>query len=828
MISNAKIENFYDQTGVCVNPKFAWCYDPDEKSFFQSAYRIVIQESGKKVFDSGKIYSGLTSNIYFKNLELKHGCKYTWDLLTWGNDGEVFSKSNLEFITGIDTFNGQWITFDKDKPFYARTGFNINKKIQYAIAYVCGLGHFKLFVNGEKVTDHELDPGWTDYNKSVQYVTFDITESIKEGSNAVGVSVGNGWYVGCKESHFYCADTYNAFSDHLPLICNIIIKYEDGTEEDIFTDTSWKVAKSATVYTNVYGSEGYDARLYPMGWNEAGFDDSAWHNAALAGAPKGKLLPQTQPPVFVKKVYDTVKVTHVNETTHIFDLGQNMSGMFEVTVSGQKGDTITITPVEKLKADGTIDKTVDTVLKYTLNGDGVESWKSEFSYSAGRWVQVEGAYYSDVPLEGKTAIHTVKGHFVTNSAEDVGAFYTDDERYNKINHIIVKAIESNLQSVHTDCPTIEKMGWLEASQLMAPSLCYNKNCRELLSKIARDAAEAQEKNGLVPTIAPTYLHFGGAFWDSPAWGSAVCIIPWLLYMYYGEIDTLRNNYSAMVRYADYLRSKENRMGMLTHGLGDWGIAPQTGESHANIETAIYYWDLCIIKSAAELFGYEGDKEYFEKECERVKANYNTLLQYNDVVGVFAYHPFTQANQAIALYMDLVPEDKKNDVIKAFKASLSSGRINSGEIGLPFIFRAACKYGLVNEVQTMIMQPEHKSYYRFVLMGETTLPEFWVDDARSRNHDMLGSVMEWFYSALGGISPALPGFEKIRIAPQLPDGLNETFASYKSVKGKIVSSWKKENGKTNFHFEIPGNTTAILILPNGEKMEVESGCHDFVI
>ncbi len=813
MITNPKVEKYYEQLGVSCTPSFSWECKSSSRGVYQEAYRIIIYNNSEIVSDSGKIYSSSSQGVAVNSEQIKPCTRYTWDLFVWDNMGNMAEVKNLEFVTEINNWSGDWISTGKARSFYARETFNVNKEVESAYTYVCGLGQFKLYLNGTKIGNHELDPGWTDYDESVQYVTFDVKGYILKGENAIGVSVGNGWYVGQRVNHFY-SNSYTPFSDHLPLICEMVITYTDGEKVTIASNTNWRVHDSATEVANVYGSEHFNGTLYPEGWTTASFDDSDWKSAVIADAPKGKMVAQSQPPVIVKKVYDTVSVTNVNESTNIFDLGQNMSGMFEIYVSGPRGSVVTITPVEKLNSNGKIEKTVDTVLKYTLKGTGeVETWKPDFSYAGGRWVQIEGARYSDEMVDGEVIIHDVKGHFVTNSAYDSGNFCASDERYNKIYNLILKAIESNLQSVHTDCPTIEKLGWLETSHLMAPSVLYNKNGRELFSKIARDAAEAQEESGLIPDVAPAYPHFSDGFWDSPAWGSAGIITPWLLYEYYGDTYSLEENYEAMVKYAQYLKSKEDKNGMLTHGLGDWGIAPQTGESHANIETAIYYWDLCILRDTSLILGLEDNYNYFAHEAERVKTNYNNLLlYYSDATGGFAYHNITQANQAIALYLGLVPEDKEEDVLKAFKKTLSSGKIDSGEIGLPFIFRAACKYKLTDYIQTMIMQPEHKSYYRFILMGETTLPEFWVDNARSRNHDMLGSVMEWFYSAVGGITPISYGFGEISIAPQIPKGLESAHVTYESVKGEIVSSWKHTGNTIYLKAVLPANTQGVVSIP----------------
>lgn len=846
MITNPMVEGFCEQLGVSTAPSFSWGFSAGDTAMYQEAYRLVVHRGEDVVFDSGRINSNKTQGISIGDTALQPCTKYEWDLYVWNENGTCSESLGMSFVTGVKNWEAEWIGTGKALPYYARKTFNVDRDLVGAYAYVCGLGQFKLFINGEKVGDHELDPGWTDYNDSVQYVTFDIKNLLNDGANAVEISVGNGWYSPQKVNHFYFNNT--AFSDHLTLICRIVLEYADGKRQVVSSGGDWRVRDSATTVANVYGSEYYDARLYPEGWAGADFDDSEWNRAVLTGAPEGRLVPQNQPPLKIKKVYDTISVKNVNATTNIFDVGQNMSGMFEIYVSGPAGAEIKIIPVEKLDSDGSISQSTDTFMKYTLAGTGeIEVWKPDFSYVGARWVQIEGAVYTDAPIEGKAVIHDVKGHFVTNSARTVGNFITSDERYLKVYDLILRAIESNLQSVHTDCPTVEKLGWLETSQLMGPGIFYNKDSRELFRKIARDAAEAQENSGLIPDVTPAYPHFSFPYWDSPAWGSAGVIVPWLLYQYYGDTYSLKENYDAMKKYVAYLKSKEDSNGMIMQGLGDWGIEPSVGIGQANLETGIYYWDICILRDTAALFGYDEDAEYFSSEARRVMDNYNKLLlvknedtdlyAYRDVSrpniydqsGCYSYNGVVQANQAIALYLDgLIHEEHKSDIVNSFRISLKSGQIRSGEIGHRFILQMAGKYGLSDAIHKKVTGCTLGSYYRFVLNGETSLPEYWVDDARSRNHDMLGHVMEWFYNGVGGISYLAPGFTEILVAPRPPKALEDANVEYESVKGKIVSSWEHHGGKFSLHAQFPANTRGTISVPTFFMTDVTVTSGDTVL
>ena len=847
---NLKVQNFYEQIGIDCNPIFMWELKED---LFQLAYKIIISDNKLEnniLFDTGKVISGEQNNIEV-NINLKSHTKYYYKVGVWNENNILNWSDTAEFITGIfreEDWKAEWISRGTTKPFYALKEIKIEEDISEAYISISGLGQFKLAINGEKVGNHELDPGWTDYNKQIQYVTFDVKDYLKMGTNQFSVEIANGWYLGdtSEGRHFYTLDKgYKTFGSQLCLLAQIHIKFSDGREEIIITNDSWKTTQSETTLSNVYGSEDYDASLSELGQPilaEILQDDKK---------PKGKLTSQTHPPVIVKKVYDTVKITEPEKGKYIFDLGQNMSGFFEVHVKGEKGSKIKIIPVEKLTPQGKIDKTVETWSTYTLRGTGgIEVWKPSFSYAAGRYVQIEGATRR-IEDKSKPYIADVKGHFITSASEDVGTFKCSDKRYEDIFGIILKSIESNLNHVHSDCPTIEKLGWMEPSHLMAASVMYNKNVDQLWGKIARDIREAQYGEeeydtdsskaaheygpGLIPSIAPRYAKFlkdwgDGSFWDITPWGSSILLAAFEQYRFYGNKKVLKENYNSAKKYLAYLKDKYdnynsiyNKQGeerFLCHGLGDWGMYGGFGESRENTETAFFYVDLITMAKFSEVLGYKLDIEFYEKIAKEVLENYNKALLVKDpATGQWCYKAYDikdkltimQANQAIPLHYNMVPEDKLESVKKAFFDSVKEHQFISGEIGLRYIFLTLAKYDHNDIVHDMIMQPKHPSYIRFVEQGETTLPEFWSDTARSRNHDMMGHIMEWFYSEIGGISSE-DGYKNIRIAPHLTSGLTWVNCSYKGITGDVKVNTKLLKDKLLIEVTIPVNTTAKIYLP----------------
>jgi hypothetical protein len=722
--------------------------------------------------------------------------------------------------------------------------------VETAVLVVTGLGQFEAFINGRKVGDHVIDPGWTNYNKQVQYLVFDVGAYVKPGRNILGLSIGNGWYIGDKpdERHFMVKDEgylfpgdkgYRPYGTCLAALAELRFCYADGQTAVIGTDKSWKTGKSATTTANVYGSEDFDARLWPEGWQEADFDDSGWPCAEELNAeqrPRGILARQTHPPVIVKEIIDPVSAVQCGDGI-LFDFGKNVSAIFEISVSGPEGSRIKMTPVEKLD-NGIPIKTVETWCVYTLAGKGRETWKPSFSYSGGRWLFVE----AEAVDGNKPSVMGSRAYRITSASPDVGTFHCSDDRYNKIFQIIFNSIESNLNHVHTDCPQIEKLGWLEATQLMAPSLMYNKDMRLLFRKILRDAREAQYAEGeydvipsgkklhgpgLVPSIAPTYskviteVTADGLekvdFVDTVAWGSCIVFLPVIYFDFYGDAALIQENYEACERYIRYIEGRLDHNGFLSNGLGDWGSPAFNERMTENIDTAIFYMALMSMARASLIIGKEDAAAHYESRADELRKRYNAaFLRKDSHTNKWAYMPLEnwsqlvmQSCQAFPLYAGMVPEEYRQAIEHTFIESIKTEGIHCGEIALRFVIQMLDKLGQQELIGKIIMRKEHPSYLRFVEMGETTLPEYWRDDARSRNHDMLGHIMEWFYSGMAGITSAENSFKKINISPWMPEDMRELRCSYNSVRGIIALELQRTKEGLLVKIVVPDGSTAAL-------------------
>ena len=730
---------------------------------------------------------------------------------------------------------GRFIRGYGDKPFLARREFTIEKSFKRAAAKVCGLGQFDFYANGQRVSDHELDPGWTDYRKYIEYVTFDLTEYLKQGKNVIAAGVGNGWFIKNDEHYTFTfpsfmppsPNPYVPFGDDLILAAELTIEYEDGETDVITADDEWKTDLHFVTQSNVYGSETVDNRLYQPGWNDNGFDDSAWKQAELldeVNEPAGtvEMVDQLQPPIKVIKTYGSRLLGNVNGRD-IYTFGQNMSGLLNVTARGKKGDVIRIYPAEKLDADGDIDQvmkgwvTLDSAITFIIGADDTEEkFRMHFTYFAGTVIAVEK---SSADIE----ILSIAADAVSSAWKTDGSFTCDDERYNKIYDMVEKSVEANMMSVHTDCPTIERFAWQEPNHLMAPAIMFMKDGSSLWKKFLKDMRAGQHTaddrfldlegnlipagDGLVPAQAPCYIPNVlpmpgmGSFYDIIPWGSALILGARWHYRFYGDPSVIEENYEAGMRYLEYLKSKVNDEGFLNHGLGDWGN-PDNELARENIETAFLYADTICLAEFAEVLGREDDRAALLAYAEQIKANYNEKLLVKNSEGRYIYRSFehgdenvtTQACEALPLYFGLVPEEAEANVVLAFRETLERGGcFRAGEVGQPYIIQTAREYGMNDLIAKFILKEEHPSYYRFILDGLTTLGEYWEANPRSQCHDMMGHIIEWYYNGIAGIQPQEPGFSRIVIRPYLPESMNSFTCSYNSVRGKItVSVTRKED------------------------------------
>jgi|AntAceMinimDraft_16_1070373.scaffolds.fasta_scaffold15907_1 hypothetical protein len=763
--------------------------------------------------------------------------------ISWKNERPIAKSENWS--------NAQWITFEKLQdnmliipgvhglgaqlgnkglkrsivPMF-RKDFSITDSIESALINICGLGHYELYINNSKIGDRFLSPGWTNYQKRSLYNTFDITEQIKQGGNTIGVLVGNGFYNINRERYRKFIVAYG----YPKLIFNIQIKLKNGIVKNVVSDEDCRVSPSPITFSSIYGGEDYNATLEQKGWCTYGFDDSKWKKPVLLSGSIEKLVPEEDYPLKVMDEFLPQKISTSKTGRRIYDFGQNASGIISIKVKGNRGTQIIIRPDELINEEGNITQQSGGgpyEFSYILKGDGIEEWQPRFTYYGFRYADVEIIE----PESGttKTEVVEIKMLHTRNSSPTVGTFSCSDTLFNQIYELINWSIKSNMASVATDCPHREKLGWLEQTYLIGPSMHYNYDIHNLYSKIVTDMIDSQLDNGLVPDIAPEYVPFSGGFRDSPEWGSASIIIPWQLYQWYGDLEVLKRAYSMMTRYIDYLHSK-SKNNILYHGLGDWydlgpkhlGKAQLTPKSLT--ATSIYYYDLMLVSKVAELLNKDSDIKKYGDLANEIRMAFQKKF-YDTETG--SCSTGSQTSYAMSLYTGILPEQDYEKVFNNLIDSIEQHdyALTSGDIGYHFLVRVLSENGRSDILYRMNNRSDRPGYGLQLKKGATSLTESWAALSNVSNlHMMLGHLMEWFYSGLGGIYQAdnSIAYRNIIIAPKPVGNIQWAKCSYKSPQGVIASEWELVENTFSLIIEVPKTSSAKIIIPEdfkNSKMEI---------
>ena len=710
-----------------------------------------------------------------------------------------------------------------------RREFTVKPGLKRAVAHVCGLGQHEVSVNGRKVGEDLLSPGWTKYDKTCLYDTFDLTPLLREGANAIGLFLGNGMYNVQAGRYTKFKGTFGP----LKAVGQLHLDYADGTTEIIGTDGKWRASSGPITFSCIYGGEDYDARLEPKGWSQAGFDDSKWEAALAVKGPGGKLegFCSAAPPLRAIEVLKPASVKELKPGVAVYDLGQNAPIMPRLKVKGRAGDVVRIIPAELLRGDGSVDRGSvgggAAYWQYTLAGTGSEEWFPKFWYHGCRYLQVElkSASGGELPV-----VELLEGVVVHTASAPIGEFACSNELFNRIRTLIRWAQRANLVSVVTDCPHRERLGWLEQYHLNGPALRYEFDLAQLFTKGMTDMADSQLANGLVPDIAPEYTVFSGGFRDSPEWGSAYVIVPWQQYEWTGDLELLRRHYDGMKKYVAYLGSKSKEQ-IVSHGLGDWYDIGPNPPGYAQLTpmaltaTAFYYQDAWIVAKAAALLGFADDAKKYEELAGQIRAAFNKAFFKPDS-GQYATG--SQCANAIPLVMNLAESTSRASAVEGIVQDVRKrgNAVTAGDVGYRYLLRALADGGRSDVIFDMNNQSEKPGYGYQLKKGATSLTEAWdAGRGSSQNHFMLGHIIEWFYHDLAGIGcdPSGPGFKKIIIKPQPVGDITWARGSYGSVRGKIVSDWKIAEGVLTLRATIPPGCTATIFVPAKSPGEVtESG------
>ncbi len=819
-------------------PRLGWILQADDakaRGLSQTGYEVLVASTPEilagnqgDLWDSGRIATGQMNQVAYAGKPLVSHEPVWWKVKVWDQSGAVSAWSaparwTMGVLNAADWAGASWISapvpatqpdlkgpMAKYETVTMRNEFTVKPGLKRAVVQVCGLGQYEMTLNGARVSDDLLSPGWTTYSKTCLYNTYDVTAQLQPGKNAVGLFLGNGMYL--LHGGRFSSNTHVAqFFGPLQAIVLLRLEYGDGSVTNVVTDGRWRCFSGPISYSSAYGGEDFDARLVQANWDKPGFDDSTWDAPTLTTGPGGVLkgLSASASPIHAFDVLKPANQTVLEPGVTIYDLGQNASLMLRMTVKGPAGSAVKVTPSELLGRTGDINDTMcggKSYWTYTLSGQGDEAYFSHFFYRGGRYLKVELT-----PAAGSTelpAVESIEGDTIHTDVPVVGQFTCSNELFNKIYTLIRWAQMNNMVSVLTDCPTREKRGWLEQDHLNGPALRYNFDVSTLMAKTLNDMTDSQRAGGLVPSTAPDFMHHpdNNKFCNPPEWGSACILIPWQQYLFDGDVDLFRRYYGTMKTYFAFLNSmaKDN---ILNIGLGDWfnhekTPVPLTG-------TATYFKDARVLSQIATLLGKPDDAAQYKQQADQILAAFNKQFLHAETNS---YAMGSEASDALPLAFDMVDPSARPAVLQDLVTNFQAHQTTVGEVCLQALLDALADGGHSDLIYSTY-NTDTSGYGLQVKQGKTSLTEGWNGGA-SQDHFMFGQLNEWFFSHLGGIQndPAGVGFAKIVIRPDVVGDLTEVKSSYDSISGKIVSEWTRSGSALTLHVIIPSNTTATVYVP----------------
>lgn len=846
-VTSLTVEYLTNPLGVDVaQPRFSWKIDSRERDVVQVAYRIIVGESEKAVrqetgdaWDSGVVSSGESVNIDWEGNALKSNTRYFWRVGVWVNDHDAVWSEPAFFHTGLlaeNDWQAQWITTAAeivDASPLLRKEFVAEKRVKEAYAYVTAAGFYELYLNGQKVGDHVLDPGVTDYRETILYSVYDVTEFLEKGTNTVGAMLGNGAWNLRRTPDRYSWGQGDGSLGNPCLIMQLMVTYADGSQSVVVSDDSWKTGEGPITFNNLYGGEDYDANKEPAGWSENGFDDPAWQPVTIAREPGGKLKSQLTPPIKVTETIVPVAQTNPEPGVFLYDLGQNIAGWWKMEIEGTPGMTVRIRGSETLN-DSLFSKPLEegdkmstkhryhaqTWTDYTLKGDGLEVYEPRFFYTGMRYIEVATSDKS-TPTQLK-----ITGRVVRSANPRNSRFESSDSLLNRIYRAGVWSQMGNMQSYPTDCPHREKGAYNGDGQVIAETSMHDFEMAPFYTKWLNDMRDSQQENGRIPNTAPVLV---GGMGGGVAWGSAYVLIPYWMKHYYGDTRIVEDHYPTMKRYLAYLKA----LGSLDddpsepwiidnfdgywYSLGEW-CAPGQSDCpvHAVVNTFYYYYNNRLLSEIAGTLGHTGDQTYYAAQADTIREHFNRRF-FDPETGLYGTQETYQTYQLLALVGDMVPAGYREKVFQTIVDDIRArgNHLNTGIIGTKYLWPVLVQGGENELAYRVATQTTWPSFGYWIENGATTLLEEW-SGKNSHNHQMFGSITEYFFKYLAGVQSPMEGtsagYKDIRIEPHVPAGLDHARASVGTVAGEVVSDWQKDAGSFTHQVTLPANTRGTVLLP----------------
>ncbi len=844
--SHLRCEHLENPVGILEpHPRLSWIL-PQVQCSAQTAYRITVSRTPgglSDLWDSGRVDSDQSVLVRYAGKPL--GVRETayWRVQYWNQKGiasDWSEEASWELgITEAD-WTAKWIGSSlhggprtgSPAP-YLRKEETLSPSPIRARLYVTALGLYEFVINGTKVGDHELAPGWTDYTKRVRYQTFDVLDHLKVGGNAFGAILGDGWYaghVGWKDREMY--------GDRPKLLAQIEIEFEDGSRQTIVSDESWRTSPGPILESDLLMGESYDARRELTGWDRVGFDDEKWDLVEVFEAPDCRIVPTLLPPVRITEILTPIADPKVVAgwpiPEYVFDLGQNMVGRIRLKLKGKRGETVRIRYAEILDEKGNIYvanlRGARATDYYTFRTDGEdEFFEPKFTFHGFRYVELKG-------LTMAPERDALTGVVLHSDNELIGSFECSDPLVNQLQKNIDWGWRGNSVDIPTDCPQRdERLGWTGDAQVFVRTACFNRDVAAFFDKFSQDMEDGQSPTGAIPPVLPSMQIVGED--GGPAWADAVIICPWTIYLCFGDTGILRRHYASMKLFVEFLKN-QSRDGVRSYrgmagflGFGDW-LSIQADTPQELIGTAFFAYMASLMKKIASALAESQDALAYQALFEAERE----VFQNQFVTPAGRISSETQTAYLLALHFDLLPQELRAAATEAlvFDIERRGSKLSTGFVGSPYLNHVLTSEGRSDIAFKLLHQKQWPSWLYAVTQGATTIWERWdgwthdkgFQDVgmNSFNHYAYGAIGAWLYQSVAGIDvdESGPGYKKSILAPT-PGDLAYAKAEHRTPYGTIRSAWQVEDGVFNWTFAVPANTVSEVRVPGpAEKISGADG------
>ncbi len=825
------VENQENPAGIIESqPRFSWQIQSPQRNTLQSAYEIKVSSERNIVWNSGKVNTDSSVHVAYKGSPLLTNGKYQWQVKVWDQAGKSSAWSApASFQMGLMSpadWKAQWIesgiTEAPSRPSQLfRKSFSTAKKIKSATAYITSHGMYEAYLNGKRIGDAWLTPGWTSYNKRLQYQSYDVTHLLQQGANTVGAMLGNGWY----RSVLGWQNNGNIYGKTLGLLMQINIEYTDGSKEVVATDGSWKSETGAITYSEIYNGETIDARKEKLNWNTNNYDDNSWTAVQVKDYPLTNIVTTVNEPVKKQESFKALKIITTPAGEKVIDFGQNLVGWVEMKVTGKAGDSVLLSHAEVLDKKGNFYtenlRAAKAQNKYILKGGSAETFHPYFTWQGFRYVKVEG-YPGELKPENFTA------YALYSDMKPTGVFNSSDSLINQLQHNIQWGQKGNFLDVPTDCPQRdERLGWTGDAQAFSRTASFNMNVNNFFAKWLRDV-EADQIDGLVPHVIPNALGKDG---NSAGWADVATIVPWDMYIAYGDKRILATQYNSMKAFVESVRrTAKDDLWNTTWHFGDWlfyrPFDDNDGSSAVTdkhlIAQCFYAHSTQLLINTAKVLGNKADADTYTNLLQRIKAAFNK--EYVTATGRLVSG--TQTAYVLALQFDMLPESSRQQAADRLVENIKRYRnhLTTGFLGTPYLCHVLTRFGHSDLAYTLLMQDTYPSWLYPVKMGATTIWERWdgiktdgsfqTPTMNSFNHYAYGAIGDWMYRRMVGLDTYEDGvgYKHIQVKPHIGGQFTHASASLQTYYGTLSNAWEKDGTRISMRVEIPANTRATIYIP----------------